>query len=144
MMISTDELFQNARVAPTGMAKWGDVIPEVGSGVYVVSIAHPASVTLDSLPEREREYWDPQQSIIYIGRAARLSRRLSQFYRHEYGDRSPHHGGQAILKITCPKRIDCAAVDDYADAEHRLIEAFQTRAEGRMPFGNRVRSARIA
>jgi hypothetical protein len=140
---STEELFRRAAIEPTGPIPWNTPVPEKRSGVYVVSIADTSLVCREDLPKNEQEYWNPEQAIIYIGRATSLSRRLSQFYKHEYGAKSPHRGGQAILKIgNCPKRVHYAVVEEFDDAEHRLLTAFETRA-GRKPFGNRVRSARM-
>jgi hypothetical protein len=110
MPLTVEELFGDARIVPGGVANWGDPIPESGPGVYVVSIAGRAPFKIDSLPAGERRYWNPHELIIYIGRSAQLSHRLRQFYRHKYGNRSPHHGGQAILTVQGPKRIDWAAV----------------------------------
>ena len=81
------------------------------------------------------------QSDPWRNRAVVLDRRLRQFYRHRYGDRSPHRGGQDILLLGCEKRVIWAAVDDRHQSEDRLIESF-CAVHGRRPFGNRVRSAR--
>jgi hypothetical protein len=143
MPVTIEELFGAARVLSGGLVNWGESIPETDSGVYVVSLANPSHFQISSVRYGEREYWNDGESIIYIGRAARLSRRLRQFYRHRHGDSSPHRGGEAVLLLDAPKLIHWAAVADYAGAESRLIEAFKARV-GRMPFGNRVRSARLA
>ena len=52
------------------------------------------------------------------------SRRLRQFSRHVYGRPLRHRGGQGILLLDSPKTIAWAAVEDYAEAEHRLISTF--------------------
>jgi hypothetical protein len=144
-VVSVDELFSNTEVARTGSANWYDPIPEAGPGVYVISIADPSLVALESLHERDRHNWIPDQPIIYIGRSVHLSRRLGEFYRHEYGKPAPHRGGEAILNVGVIKRVDWAALalGEHAKAEHDLIEAFVAKV-GRRPFGNRVRSARFA
>src|SRR5258708_4978765 len=89
--ISAEQLFREVCVVPTGAVQWGDPIAETGSGVYVISIADRSNVELDERFDLERKYWNPDQEIIYIGRAKQLHRRLRQFYKHVYGDRSPHH-----------------------------------------------------
>lgn len=129
MPVTLEELFSAAQLSSGGTVNWGEAIPEAGPGVYVVSLADG--------------YWNEGESIIYIGRTARLARRLRQFYRHRHGDPSPHKGGEAILQLSAPKRIHWAVAETHADAENRLIEAFRVKV-GRMPFGNRVRSARLA
>jgi hypothetical protein len=138
--VSAEALFQEAGIPSSAQAGWGDAIPV--TGVYVVSVADPSNIEFDERFEQERGRWNPDQEIIYIGRSVRLSQRLREFNRHVYGARSPHRGGQAILLLRCAKTIRWAAVKDCADAERRLLEAFE-RAVGRKPFGNRVRSARV-
>ena len=49
----------------------------------------------------------------------------------------------AILLLDCPKTVAWAEAQDFAAAEDRLITAF-VGAVGRMPFGNRVQSARLS
>jgi hypothetical protein len=141
--LSAEELFREAGLFSSGAATWPEKISESGPGVYVISIADLADIQFDERFETKRCYWNPHQEIIYIGRARRLSRRLHQFYGHKHGNRSPHRGGQDILLLHCPKMIQWAVVDDHADAERCLLEAFE-RAVGQKPFGNRVPSARIS
>ena len=141
--VTPDELFEHAGIAPTGTARWGETIPEPGPGVYVVSMSDPTRVEFDARFELERGRWLDNQAIVYIGRSQHLAKRLRQFYRHVYGARSPHRGGQAILLLRCDKLIRWAATRDYAGAEHRLLEVFE-RKTCRRPFGNRMRSARIS
>jgi hypothetical protein len=140
--LAVEELFKLAEMVPQGPISWNQRITESLPGVYVISIDDPASVQVSDLPEIEREYWAADQPIIYIGRATSLSRRMSQFYRHKYGAKSPHRGGQAILKIDSPKRVHYAVVDNFADTEDRLLRIFEAHV-GQKPFGNRVRSARM-
>lgn len=140
--LTPDDLFAAAGLTPTGTVRWGEPIPEPGPGVYVVSVADPDRIEFDARFEQERAHWLEDQAVVYIGRSRRLARRLRQFYRHAYGDRSPHRGGQAILLLRCDMVIRWAATPDYAGAEHRLLEAFKAQT-GRKPFGNRMRSARL-
>jgi hypothetical protein len=88
------------------------------------------------LPEALRN-----QEVVYIGRSVHLRRRLSEFYRHVHGCPRPHRGGEDIKLLTAPKRVFWVKTADYAAAEDRLLQIFQSRV-GAMPFGNRVRSAR--
>lgn len=141
MSLSVEKLYTLAGLVPSGSVRWGDDFPSVRSGVYVIAIEH--TLPSSNLPDHERAFWLTDETIIYIGRAIQLTRRLRQFRRHVYGKKSPHRGGQAILLLDCPKTITWAEVEDYCAAEAALINAF--RAEiGRMPFGNRVRSAKLS
>jgi hypothetical protein len=95
--LSIEELYKLADIVPAGSVRWGDDVPSVQSGVYVIAIK-------DALPgpdisDHERSFWLSDQTIIYIGRAKQLTRRLRQFRRHVYGKKSPHRGGQAILLL---------------------------------------------
>jgi hypothetical protein len=141
-MLSPLQLFKAARIAPGGRVVWSERIPEIGSGVYVVSIANPRAVRFAKGFEDQRERWKPDQGIIYIGRGKCLAKRLSAFYRQKYDAPSGHRGGRAVLLIKQPKAVHWAAVTNYGDAERRLLEAFY-RVAGRWPFGNRMRSAKL-
>ena len=141
MSLSVEKLYTLAGIVPSGSVRWADDVPSVRSGVYVIAIED--TLPGSNLPDHERAFWLTDQTIIYIGRAKQLTRRLRQFRRHVYGKKSPHRGGQATLLLDCPKTITWAEVEDYGAAEAALINAF--RAEiGRMPFGNRVRSAKMS
>jgi hypothetical protein len=83
------------------------------------------------------------QTIVYIGRSKHLSKRLGQFYRHKYGERSPHRGGQEILNLPGKRLVYWAAVADYAGTENIMLDAFRSVA-GVWPFGNRMKSAAMA
>jgi hypothetical protein len=144
--ISVDELFQLAGIVPTehGTTAWSEEVPCTLPGVYVITVDDAdATKFKDCAPQREQQRWQSDQHIVYIGRThckGGLRKRLRQFRRHVYGKHSPHRGGQAILLLDCPKTIHWAVVEDDAQAEHQLIEAFQQRAN-RQPFGNRIRAA---
>ena len=141
--LTPTELYALAGIVPSGVTKWGEEVPSEASGVYVISIQQADRIKfLDPFEAVERKNWRSDQEIIYIGRATVLRRRLRQFERHRYGHPSPHRGGQAILLLDCDKTITWAEVNDFGLAEDRMIEAFRSHA-GRMPFGNRMRSAKM-
>lgn len=135
-----EQLFSRASVPMRGPLPWRTPIPENGSGVYVIALAEPSRVRVDHLDTDQRSRWVGGEEIVYIGRATRLRRRLSQFYRHRYGDRRPHSGGQSILLLECPMLVYWGPAADFREAEHRMIETFRATV-GAMPFANRVRSA---
>jgi hypothetical protein len=126
--IKPEWLFDLAGAKAGGTVEWGQPVPEHGPGVYIVTVTEPL---IDG------------QSVVYIGRAKCLSRRLGQFYRHQLGRSSPHSGGQRILTLNSPKLIHWAPVERYADAEHAMLQGFRD-AVGTWPLGNRVKSARMA
>lgn len=140
--LPTTDLYRLASIAPGGVTKWGDAVPSSASGVYVISVANPATVVLKLDLDPGPHIWQGDQPIVYIGRAKNLRKRLSQFRRHKFGRSAPHRGGQAILLLNAPLTVTWAEVVDYGQAEDRLITIFREHV-GRMPFGNRVRSAPI-
>lgn len=125
--ITPEWLFERIGVTAGGSIEWGRPVPERGCGVYIITVADVIK----------------GQHVVYIGRTSRPLRvRLGDFYRQRYGDSSPHSGGQVILKLTSPRTVHWAAVVDYATAEDVMLEAFRN-AVGRLPYANKVRSARM-
>jgi hypothetical protein len=41
-------------------------VAEAASGIYVITLADPASVLVDVLPAAKRHRWNADQEIIYI------------------------------------------------------------------------------
>ncbi len=138
-MIDPEALLSGVGLSVGGVETWKDSIPEKGPGVYIISIQRPDAIAVDSLPAEHQSYWKGDQAIVYIGRSKHLRRRLREFYKHKYGEKRPHAGGQAILNLSL-QTVHWASVSDYHKAEGNLIEAFE-KAAGAKPFGNRVRSA---
>jgi hypothetical protein len=54
--------------------------------------------TVQQLMDRVRQFWIPDEVILYIGRAESLSDRLGKYYRTPIGARQPHSGGY-FLKL---------------------------------------------
>jgi hypothetical protein len=126
--ITPELLFQSIAPIASGEVEWGQLCPESGPGVYVITISDASAAG---------------RHVVYIGRGKQLRRRISQFYRHKFGNKSPHRGGERILTLEGRMSVHWAAVDDYADAEHILLEAFR-KLTGCLPYGNRVKSAALA
>jgi hypothetical protein len=141
-MLSVAELLKQADLPLTGSAKWKTQIPERSGGVYIITITEPSSAPITVLPKFMQCRWNHGQEIVYIGRSVNLQRRLSQFYRHTHGQPRPHRGGEDIILLKSEKMVFWVQTPSYADAEHRLLEMFKSRV-GQIPFGNRVRSARM-
>ncbi len=65
--------------------------------------------TLFSLKSRLTEFWLPDESILYIGRAKKRSNnsglgvRIHEYYETDIGERGPHSGGQWLKTL---KNID--------------------------------------
>ena len=135
--LSVKELFDSAQLEVSARVSWQTPVPELQPGIYVV-VANAEQIDVSHLPQSERDFWIPGQSIVYIGCTKRsLRTRLNQFYRHRFGDRSPHRGGQALTLLKCQLWVYWACPDDPHHNEHVLIEEFKNRTGGRRPFGNR-------
>lgn len=129
-MISVAELFKAVGLNNHLSVNWGDSVHEYGSGVYVIV-------------EKPRR-------IIYIGKSKNIAKRLRQFYRHKYGAKAPHRGGQEILseqalagrKVEEIYEVYWASVSKFADVESLMIAKFY-EIEGRLPYGNKISGRRI-
>jgi hypothetical protein len=115
------QLFGAAGLSPFGPVAWGTPCDERVAGVYAVVI---------------------DDDVVYIGRAGRsLRRRLGEFYRHRYGDRRPHRGGQELLKMSGVREIFWCATNDARGAETQMLRAFEAYFQ-RLPTANRRRGDR--
>ena len=129
--VTISDLFEAASLKPCRRpVAWDKPVPESRPGVYVV--VHDGEVRTDG------------QSILYVGRTtSSLRKRINQFYKHRYGDTSPHRGGQEVLRFKPNLLVYWAATDDPAGAEHLLIERFRVVAGG-LPFANRLKASRLS
>jgi hypothetical protein len=142
--MTVQDLFAAARLNPEGPIPWLQLPEERQPGVYVVSLTpnpiDPApEIDIACVREAQRDRWLVQQPVIYIRRATRsLRNRLTQFYRHKYGKRAPHRGGQAVIPLQCDRWIYWAVTPDPIAAEAAMIRAFREKV-GKLPYGNRRR-----
>ena len=139
-MLSVPELFRRASIEMRGPVAWESPVADTSSGVYVIALAEPGANFTANLSEDPLERWNADEEIIYIGRATRLRKRIAQFYRHEYGQSSPHRGGQDIKLLTGLTQVYWGLASEFAAAEKSMIDAFREEV-GALPFGNRIRSA---
>ena len=144
--VTVAEVFAAANLTPCGPLHWGTAIEETRPGVYVVSVASDPDSCFGlfdtpDLPQNLMPKWLDEEPVVYIGRTRRaLRKRLREFYRHEYGRKSPHRGGQAVLLLKPVLLAYWAATDDPVTAERNMIEAFRRRT-GALPFANRCRGS---
>ncbi len=141
----------------TGFVPFAELSPAdvpTGHGVYVV--LRPASVSPRSSksapPDGSRAKirrfrsptWRvpgyPGAEVVYIGKAADLSRRLTEYRRHGAGQRVGHWGGRYIWQLA-DRDLRLVAWQptpdhDPEDLESRLIAEFVT-VYGQRPFANR-------
>ena len=103
--------------------------------------------TAQALAQRLNSFWIPNEIILYIGKTGRpLSKRISEYYDTELGERHPHAGGSWIKALSNLDEliISWAIVDNPATAEaleRKLLHLFRTHCltcgtSHTMPFGN--------
>lgn len=142
------ELFKCVGLSLHGPVKWPEPVSERNQGVYVIAlvgdpIADRCAHDVSYLSVDEQARWNDDEPVVYVGCTTRpLSKRISEFYRHNLGDRSPHSGGQAIKRLRCDLWVYwCPTESDPEAAESAMLNAFQRRAGGRLPFANRNRAS---
>jgi hypothetical protein len=142
--LTVAEVFRAAGLDPTGPVQWSTPITETRPGVYVLSlVSDPYTVCgandVGYLPDHLFQKWLNDNPVIYIGKTRRpLRKRINEFYRHIYGNKSPHRGGQAALLLKPTLWIFWAATDQPTWAERAMIEMFRDTANA-LPFANRCR-----
>jgi hypothetical protein len=139
------ELFSAVGLSICGPIRWGCPVVESRSGIYVIAQTNqpsqslcfeviPAGIHIDKAYEKER--WLPSEQIIYIGKADQpISKRISQFYKHQCGNRSPHAGGQILLLLNCDLSVYWAPSPTPLKTEKEMLSLFKSRT-GKLPFAN--------
>ncbi len=99
-------------------------------------------------------FWLPDESIVYIGKATSLSKRIAQMYSHRLGKRTPHGGGHWLKTLACLDSLHvyfsrCPSPDRAREAESKALECFVAQvspgvrmrllnADLPLPFANRL------
>lgn len=144
------ELFEAAKLSPRNPVTWGTPIRESSPGVYVVALVGDAKldcqVDAEFLKPSERQRWLACEPVIYIGQATgqSVAKRIGQFYRHKYGEKRPHYGGQALKLLLhppspyppCDLWVYWSPAPDPRGSEQAMLCAFKERV-GKLPFANR-------
>ena len=147
MGISVKAIFAEVGLLPVTPVPWRQAIPWETPGVYVLALSSDPQTSSglpqpNHLPTETAARWLHDQPIIYIGKAggpgkeATLKRRLAQFYRHRWGERAPHNGGQDVHLLECPIWVFAASASEPRPMEKAMIAAFKKRV-GHRPFANR-------
>ncbi len=114
--LTVEDLFGSAGLSLCGPVRWGEACPEHRKGVYAVVI---------------------KREVVYVGRTKRpLARRIREFYRQKYGKKSPHRGGQEILRMPGTRLVYWCAAENPTEAETRMLNAFRDCYD-RRPRANR-------
>ncbi len=177
MPIQPVELFRAVGLAPDGPARWGAPIRVAGPGVFVVEWSAPldrAPVDISAvgtwlsrapdlrvdgerptgkgLAARLAAWWLPGETIVYVGSAKALGRRLEAMAATPLGWSRPNAAGQWVKALRGFETartwwVATAAAEEYEDA---LLEAFATGVPAAvraalpdpalvLPFANRRR-----
>lgn len=146
-----DTVFRAAGLSPHGPVNWSDrdaKVDEKQAGVYVVAAKSRVRdwpmcpIATAQLPELQLEFekilWVSDEEIVYIGQTTKqtLTKRIAQFRRHRYGERSPHRGGQSVHLLACELDIYWSEAEDPERSEAKMLFAFMKQG-GRLPYANR-------
>jgi hypothetical protein len=139
-----NDCIENPLINKEAVKKWIENTPEM-----TLDFNKPE---VEMLIERIKEYWIPDETILYIGMTKRdLSKRIKEFYRHKLGKGSPHKGGDWLktLENINDLYIYYAATDENEKYEKMLMMVFgrnMTRNlnkpriyEVAVPFANKER-----
>jgi hypothetical protein len=82
--------------------------------------------------QRIAQFWFPDESILYIGKAPKrsngngLRNRVNEYYKTEYGDRRPHAGGHWIKAISILEEsfVYYTMCSDPSSVEEELLKYF--------------------
>lgn len=82
--------------------------------------------TVDLLTSRLSEFWLPDESIVYIGKATSLRKRVSQYYATQLGKPRPHAGGHWVktLSLLSKMFVHFGEVGDCEKIEAKMLKAF--------------------
>lgn len=143
--MEVSELFAQVNLLACGPVGWGRRVEESRPGIYVITQAHqpckalafkpvPSGVQIDMAYEQQR--WLEGEPIIYIGKTDMpISKRIGQFYNHQFGNRSPHAGGQILLLLECDLSVYWAPSLTPLKTEKEMLNHFKRRNE-KLPFAN--------
>jgi len=175
--IEPGALFRAVGLTPDGPARWGAPVRVPGAGVFVVEwpaaterapvdisavgtwLARVETLRVDgerptgkSLAARLAAWWLPGETIVYVGSAKALGRRIETLAATPLGDARPNPAGQWLKALRGYEgtRIWWAASNAAEEYEDALLEAFAAAVPAEVaaalpdrslvvPFANRRR-----
>ncbi|HSW42961.1 MAG TPA: hypothetical protein VLM76_10670 [Patescibacteria group bacterium] len=177
MPVEPVALFRAVGLTPDGPARWGAPIRTAGPGVFVVEwpsaldrapidisavgtwLARVETLRVDgerptgkSLAARLAAWWLPGETVVYVGSAKALGRRIEAMTATPLGDARPDPAGQWLKALRGYERTRLwwAATDAAEEYEDALLEAFAAAVPAEeaavlpdvslvLPFANRLR-----
>ena len=151
MPIEPVALFRAVGLTPDGPARWGTPLRAPAPGVFVVEwpgpldrapvdisavgtwLARVPTLLVDgkrptgkSLAARLAAWWLPGETIVYVGSAKSLAKRVDGLFRTPLGDARPNPAGQWLKALRGHEttRVWWAATDAAEEYEDALLEAF--------------------
>jgi hypothetical protein len=178
MPIDPASLFRAVGLTPDGPARWGAPVRAAGPGVFVVEwpapldrapvdisavgtwLARVPTLKVDGerptgkgLAARVGAWWLPGETIVYIGAAKSLGRRVEGLATTPLGDARPTAAGQWVKALARfdSSRIWWALTPAFEEYEDALLEAFAAAVPPNaraalphpsivLPFANRRRT----
>lgn len=118
--------FPEAPIDENKIAGWIERDPEL--------TIEGVSPTIEALSQRLSEFWIPDETVLYIGKATRLKERLRKFYRHDIGsEKDRHRGGHWLKTLGILEKLNVYyAMTDTFDSppekiEQALLQAFSAQ-----------------
>lgn len=135
MSSSVFGLFESVGIPISGVVRWNDSLPTTQKGVYVISnsrnphvvVGTPPKIsdsaleswitrvpamridkmnpTVSLLKSRLEAFWLHDESVLYIGKATSLRKRVGQYYSTPLGCRRPHAGGHWLKTLSNLKNL---------------------------------------
>ena len=155
------QMMRSLGLAVDGPAVWGGQVASRQPGVLVVELGAPmASAPIDhaalrrwleavpslrldgvrptseQLADRLELFWQPAESVVYIGRSSRaLGARFAAMYVTALGDNRPQPAGHWLktLRVLKDLRIWWAQTDAHEEYEDALLAEFAARATRQPP-----------
>ena len=103
-----------------------DLVSKWIARVPTIELDGRCKPSADAVANRLSAFWLPDESTLYVGKAASLRNRVQSFYKTPLGDRRPHAGGHWLktLSVLNGPFVYFAEAPEPEPAESRLIQAF--------------------
>ena len=151
MPVEPGALFRDVGLTPDGPARWGAPLRVAGPGVFVVEwlapldrapvdisaigtwLARVPTLLVDgerptgkALAARLAAWWLPGETIVFVGSAKSVARRLEGMARTPLGDARPNPAGQWLKALRGYEgaRLWWATTDAAEEYEDAILEAF--------------------
>ncbi len=113
--------FDDAPISDKFIERWINCVPHM--------TLDNESPTIEALTQRLQNFWLPDETVLYIGKAGTsLKTRVKQYYDTHLGASKPHRGGHwiKVLNIICQLSIYWTTSDNEPAnvVEHKFLEVF--------------------